>query len=116
MERRDKFRQLKSNDDIFTTFVGDFALDFGPVGAFVLFVVFNKIVVHQTRPRDGTIKLHQLLLVYFALSISMQGGMSLYNFADGGNLQIVMIFLVYFYLRYYEALQKKFPLKKDQCE
>lgn len=116
VERRDKFRQLKSNDDIFTTFVGDFALDFGPVGAFVLFVVFNMIVVHQTRPRDGTIKLHQLLLLYFALSISMQGGMSLYNFADGGNLQIVMIFLVYFYLRYYEALQKKFPLKKDHCE
>ncbi|MBR6936256.1 MAG: oligosaccharide repeat unit polymerase [Prevotella sp.] len=116
VERRDKFHHLKSNDDIFTSFVGDFALDFGPVGAFVIFVVFNVIVVYHTRPRDGTIKLHQLLLLYFALSICMQGGMSLYNFADGGNLQIVMIFLIYFYLRYYEALQEKFPLKTDPCE
>ena len=96
--------------------MGDLALDFGPVGAFVIFVVFNVIVVYLTRPRDGTIKLHQLLLLYFALSICMQGGMSLYNFADGGNLQIVMIFLIYFYLRYYEALQEKFPLKTDPCE
>jgi oligosaccharide repeat unit polymerase len=116
VERREKFHHLKSNDEVFTTFVGDFTLDFGPIGAFVIFVVFNVMVVYLTRPHDGTIKLHQLLLLYFALCICMQGGMSLYNFADGGNLQIVLFIIVYFYLRYYEALQERFPLKTDHCE
>ncbi|MBQ6063155.1 MAG: oligosaccharide repeat unit polymerase [Prevotella sp.] len=116
IERREKFHHLKSNDEIFTTFVGDFTLDFGPVGALVIFVIFNIVVVYQTRPRDGTIKIHQLMLLYFALSISMQGGMSLYSFADGHNIQIILMALIYFYLRYYEALQEKFPLQTNHSQ
>ena len=42
VDRRDTFSNLYVNDDIFTTFVGDFAIDYGPVLAFLIFVVFNS--------------------------------------------------------------------------
>jgi len=108
-ERRDKYSNLKIDDYFFTTFVGDFAIDFGPLGAFIIFVVFNGWAILHIRPRDGTIKLHQLLLVYFALCVSLQGGMTLFMYSDTGNLAVGVMMLLYIWLRYHEALLKKFP-------
>ncbi len=116
IERRDKFHELEVNDEVFTTFVGDFTIDFGPFGAFVIFVVFNIIVLSLIRPRDGDMKVHQLLLLFFALCISIQGGMSLYGFADGNNIQIILMFIIYSYLRYNEALQERFPIMQKVDE
>ena len=69
VERRDKYHNLEIDDYYFTTVVGDFAIDFGPIGALLIFIVFNLWVLYEIRPRDGTIKLHQLLLIYFTLCI-----------------------------------------------
>ena len=109
-ERRDKYRNLEIDDYYFTTFVGDFALDFGPIASFFIFFIFNLCVLFEIRPRDGTIKLHQLLLIYFTLCICMQGGMVLFSYADTANLIIVVYILLYAWLRYHEALLKRFPL------
>ena len=108
-ERREKYSNLNIDDDFFTTFVGDFAIDFGPLGAFIIFVVFNGWAILQIRPRDGTIKLHQLLLVYFALCVSLQGGMTLFMYSDTANLALGAMMLLYIWLRYHEVLLKKFP-------
>ena len=113
VERRDKYHNLEIDDYYFTTFVGDFVIDFGPIGAFIIFVVFNIWVLNEIRPRDGTIKLHQLLLLYFTLCICMQGGMVLFSYADTGNLAIVVYILLYVWLRYHEALLKRFPLTQN---
>ena len=109
-ERRDKYRNLEIDDYYFTTFVGDFALDFGPIASFFIFFIFNLCVLFEIRPRDGTIKLHQLLLIYFTLCICMQGGMVLFSYADTANLIIIVYILLYAWLRYHEALLKRFPL------
>lgn len=109
-ERRDKYRNLNIDDHWFTTFVGDFVIDFGPFVAFLIFVVFNGWVLFQLRARDGTIKLHQLLLVYFALCVSLQGGMTLYMYSDTSNLAVAVMILLYSWLRYHEVLLKKFPI------
>jgi oligosaccharide repeat unit polymerase len=108
-ERRDKYRNLKIDDGFFTTFVGDFAIDFGPLGAFIIFVVFNGWAILHIPPRDGTIKLHQLLLVYFALCVSLQGGMTLFMYSDTGNLALGAMIILYIWLRFHESLLKKFP-------
>lgn len=110
MERRDKYHNLELDDNLFSTFVGDFAIDFGPIIAVVIFIVFNTMVLTQLRPRGDTIKVDQLLLLYFTLCICMQGGMYLFAYADGGNLRIISFALLYTYLRYHEALIRKFPL------
>ena len=109
-ERRDLYHNLSIDDDIFSTFVGDFVIDFGPISAVLIFIVFNGVIIYLIRPRDGTIKLHQLLLAYFTMCICMQGGMTLFSYADSGNLRIVCILLLYVYLRYHEVLLRVYPL------
>jgi len=114
VERRAKYHNLKIDDHYFTTFVGDFCIDFGPILTVVIFVFFNLLVLSQIRPRDGTISLHQMLLLYFTECICMQGGMTLFAYSDTANLRIITCGGLYFYLRYHEALLKRFPLVKNK--
>ena len=111
-ERRYKYSNLKIDDYYFTTFVGDFCLDFGPILAFVIFVVFNLWVLSNTSPHEGCLKLHQLLLIFFTACICIQGGMTLFAYSDGANLKILVTLLLYAYLRYHDLLLEKFPLLK----
>jgi len=113
-ERRDKYSKLEIDDYYFTTFVGDFVLDFGPVAAVVIFIVFNLYILTVIRPRDGTIKLHQMLALYFTMCICMQGGMTLFMYSDTSNLKIIVFVLLYAYLRYHDVLLQKYPLKKHE--
>ena len=41
----------------------------------------------------------------------MQGGMVLFSYSDTGNLIILIYALLYAWLRYHEALLKRFPLE-----
>ena len=110
-ERRWKYRNLNIDDNLFTTFVGDFVIDFGPILATVIFIVFSYFVLVNIRTRGDTIKLHQLVLLYFSMCICMQGGMTLFSFSDTSNLRIITIGLFYSYLRYHDVLLERYPLK-----
>ena len=116
IERRDKYHNLKIDDYYFTTFVGDFCLDFGPFLAFIIFIVFNFWVITQISPHDDTLQLHQLLLIFFTGCICIQGGMTLFAYSDGGNLKMILILLLYGYLRYHRILLEKFPLIRTSSE
>lgn len=112
VERRDKYHNLELDDNVFSTFVGDFTIDFGPYLAVVIFIVFNVWVIMQIRTRGSTIKLHQLLLLYFTECICMQGGMYLFSYSDvGGNIRIIAFALLYVYLKYHDVLLQKYPTK-----
>lgn len=115
-ERRDKYHNLKIDDNIFSTFVGDFTIDFGPVTAVVIFLIFYIYITIQVKPDGDTIKVHQLLLLFFTLCISMQGGMALFSYSDTGNLRMITLLALYAYLRYHEALLKNYPLKLEKNE
>lgn len=110
VERRDKYYNLDLDDNYFSTFVGDFCLDFGPIATVFIFIIFAWIITAFTKHNGEQITLYQLLLLYFTLCISLQGGMTLFSFADSGNLRIVTLFSLYAYLRYHETLLKKFPV------
>lgn len=109
VDRRDTFSNLYVNDDIFTTFVGDFAIDYGPVLAFLIFVVFNSWVLFKTRVQDGKMKIQQAILLYFTMCVCMQGGMTLFTFADTANLKMFCMFALYAYLVLYDIILEKFP-------
>lgn len=96
MERRDKYPDLQINDEVFIGFVGDFALDFGPIiGALIIVVAVGTILL-GTRIRRRRLLFHQLVLVHFALCLAMLGGIKLYPFSDvGGNLQLILYLCVY---------------------
>ncbi len=118
-ERREKYSHLNIDDNIFSTFVGDFVIDFGPITTVFIFVIFNGLILYLIRfrnSRDGTLKLHQALLLYFTLCICMQGGMTLFSFSDTGNLRIVILFSLYGYLRYHELLLEKFPVENSSSK
>lgn len=103
IERRDKYPFLKINDEVFCTFVGDFTIDFGPILASAIFIIFNLFVVLKTKIKNGAIQFRHLLLIHFVMCVCVQGGMTLYSFADtAGNLQIIAYLLVYVYSKFSE--------------
>ena len=110
VERRELYHNLEIDDYYFTTFVGDFTIDFGPFIAVIIFVVFNLWVLTQIRPRDGSLTVAQFLLLYFTMCICMQGGMYLFAYSDTANLKILVVLLLYAYLKYHDVLLKKFPI------
>lgn len=100
MERRAKYPYLFINDEVFVSYVGDFTLDFGPIIAFFIFIIFNHYVLQRTKVIHNSIKFHQLILLHLVACICIQGGLSLYSFADiGGNLCLVVTLLIYMAFR-----------------
>lgn len=111
VERRIKYGHLKLDDNLFCTFAGDFCIDFGPIPALLIFVLFNAYVVYRlSRFRNpDSVKFHQMLLLFFTACICMQGGMTLFAYADTANLKIVAFMLFYLYLLYHDGLLQRFP-------
>lgn len=93
---RDAYPMLKMDDSIFSTFIGDFVLDFGATTTAIIFILFSILFTRLT-PTNGPnqIPFHRLILIYFAMSVCMQGGFYLFNYAFEGNLQILAIFVFY---------------------
>jgi oligosaccharide repeat unit polymerase len=99
-ERREKYPNLKINDEVFYTFVGDFTLDFGPFIAPLIFLIFTIFILKKTRIRDGILQFHQLILIHLLLCLCMLGGMKLFPFSDvGGNLQLIVYLIAYIVFR-----------------
>lgn len=93
---RTAYPDVAMDDSIFSTFVGDFVLDFGGTTTAIVFILFSIIFTQLTRTNaPNTIPFHRLVLAYFAMSVCMQGGMYLFNYAFEGNLQIIAILLFY---------------------
>lgn len=109
LDRRSTYGSLYVNDDVFTTFVGDFTIDFGPIVAFLIFVIFNAWVLYNTRVKRDKLKIQQALLLYFTMCICMQGGMTLFSFSDTANLKMICFALLYVYLVLYETILAKYP-------
>lgn len=105
-EVRDKYAHMKLNDGLFSTFVGDFVLDFGPFIALMLFILFSIVFIRLSRPNGNTILFHHLLLVFFTLIIVAQGAMYLFYYSFLNNYVIVAFFLVYIALQYDYKNQK----------
>jgi len=94
---------------VFSTFVGDFTLDFGPFIAPLIFILFTLFILRKTRIRNGIILFHQLILVQFVMCICMLGGMKLFSFSDaGGNLQLIVYLFAYILFRFdYNGILKR---------
>ncbi|MEO5991267.1 MAG: O-antigen polymerase [Ferruginibacter sp.] len=109
-ERRQKYPDLKINDEVFIGLVGDFTLDFGPFIPPLIFIIFTIFVLNKTKIRNGNILFHQLILIHFVISVCMLSGMKLYSFSDvGGNLQLIVYFIAFiiFRLDYDSSLRRK---------
>lgn len=92
---RAKYSSMKIDDSKFITFVGDFVLDFGPVIASLIIVLFSLLITRVTRARSHTITFHKLVAVYFAMCVCMHGGMYLFYYSFESNWKIFAFYLMY---------------------
>lgn len=99
-ERRWKYPHLKINDEAFYTYVGDFTIDFGPIIGGVILVILGLFVFWKTRIQNRTLLFHQLILLHFIMCICMEGGMSLYPFADSSNMVVIVYLIAYLCFKY----------------
>lgn len=95
-DTRDKYSTTMIIDDsVFYTYVGDFTLDFGPFPAAIILLLFAIFVSLATRIDGHHIKFHQLLVLYFALAISLKGSFHLFPYSYSGNQVIIALFVMY---------------------
>lgn len=112
---RDAHPTLDIDDSLFTSFVGDFVIDFGLLITALLFIIFSILFTRLTPTNaPNTLPFHRLILIYFAMSVCMQGGMYLFSYSFEGNLQILAILFFYgvFLLDY---LQRHKYRKEEIC-
>ena len=97
---REKYGNLKFSDQYFSTFVGDYVLDFGPYITAILFIVFSIIFTKLTKVRHSQISFHQLILVYFALEVCAKGAMYLHVFSFSDNYKIIAVIIAYLLFKF----------------
>ena len=97
---RQKYQYMKLNDSVFSTFVGDFVLDFGPLIVPLLFIIFSVFSCFYTRIKKRQIGLEKLLIIQYISLVCMHGGMYLYYYSFSGNyitlFYIIMILIFRF--------------------
>lgn len=110
IERRQKYPNLKINDEKFVTYIGDFVLDFGPLIAFLIISLFSIFVNIMTKIRGLSYPFYKLILLHFLLSIIAQG-IFLYRYADiSGNLVAFFYFFMFMFLWFYNSLKHQHKL------
>lgn len=115
-ERRLKYPSLYVNDEVFYTYVGDFMIDFGVLATILIFILGTVLFTDRTRPKNGQIQLHQLILLQFLMYLCMSGGLKLYPFSDvAGNLKVIVYFASYLCFKHF-PITFKHKRKKSSGE
>jgi oligosaccharide repeat unit polymerase len=93
MDRRDMYKHLKVDDSIFSTFIGDFTIDFGPFFAFIIVIIISFLFSKALKPRSWHFGHLLLLMVLYNITTTL----GLYRYADiGGNLILLLTLSLYF--------------------
>lgn len=96
-----RYSSLKITDALFSTYIGDIMIDYGPIGATIIFLLFTLIMNKITRPKRNRIYLDQLIWLYFVICVCSCGCMHLFVFSlKGGNWRIVGFILLYLLFRF----------------
>lgn len=65
-ELRLKYSHMKVDNSKFTTFVGDFVLDYGPLLALIMFLFYSFFMRNKLR-NNATLKFSQLIILYLCM-------------------------------------------------
>lgn len=98
-EGRTKHSNMTLSDHDFSTFVGDFVLDYGPVAAPFIFLLVSMLFTSLTKTKDNRISFHKLFLLYFAMCVCIQGSQYLFAYAYKDNLVIFAFAFMYIIFR-----------------
>lgn len=107
--RISKYKEMKMNESVFSTFVGDFTLDFGPILTVIIFMVISYSFFRCLCVRNHSILFYQFILLYVLLEIVL--GFFLYLYADSfGNIRLLAFLLIAALFKYKKDIQPNFCL------
>lgn len=96
-EYYNRVRQMKINNSRFSTYVGDFVLDFGPFYAFLIFILLF-ILTYPLLKTKLELKYHQLILLFILLKFTM--GFFQYCYTGvPGNVRLFFLIIMYLYYK-----------------
>lgn len=106
-ERLLKYSNMKMNESVFYTFVGDFTLDYGPILSVLIFICVSYFFLKALCVRQGCIAFYQYVLLYVLIEICL--GFFLYLYSDiAGNLRLITyLFLAFIFRIDYVYCHKK---------
>lgn len=97
---REKYPRLYIGDEVFSSFVGDFTIDFGPFVAFFIFFIVYFLFYIKLNVNGKNIQFHKLLILFILLDLSVDGAMFLYPYGySGGNLKLIFYILSVLYFK-----------------
>lgn len=113
-EGRQKYPNLYIGDEVFSSFVGDFTIDFGPILAFFMFLSFTLLANKHIKPNNGILPFHRFILIFIILDVCVDGAMFLFPYAYLGNLTLIFYILtiIFFKLDYNQQIKKYKPYGK----
>lgn len=94
-DTRLKYSNMATNDSIFTTYIGDFVLDFGPWLTPVLVILFTLFILKITKTNNGIIHFYKLIPIHYVMNVCVRGGMYLFCYPFISNLQILAYIFFY---------------------
>ena len=97
---------MEIGDDVFSTHVGDFVLDFGLVTPFVALIVLTLIFLFATHTNKTKVYSHQVFLLYLITCVTLQGSMYLFYYSFKENYTIVSFLIAYIFLIIVENTSK----------
>lgn len=98
--RLSKYSHMILDESVFTTFIGDIVLDFGPFFS-LLFISLISIIIYRASPsRNQPFDFYKMIPLVSCIILFL-GGWHLCPYAEvGGNLKIIFYYLVYLYFRF----------------
>ena len=90
-----KYSHLTINDNYFSTYIGDFTIDFGPYWAIVIFLLFTTLFNFLLKIRNNDMTFDQLIVLYFIMVVCAKGAMYLFDFGGTGNYRIEGFIIMY---------------------
>lgn len=97
--RMDKYSYLKIQEDSFSTFVGDLAIDFGAIMTLIFIAIISFVIYILSFTKSKSTPFYKIIPIY-ALVHFMVTGWTLNRFGNiGGNLSIILYLLMYVYFK-----------------
>lgn len=101
-ERMATFTNMKIGEDKFTTFVGDFTLDYGPLLAFIILLA-TSVFLSNRITRSKNIPFYQTIIVFFIIKLYV-AGLFLSPYCNlGGNLQILVFIAAFVWFKKHQG-------------
>lgn len=95
-DTRAKYGNMAIGDEVFTTYIGDFVLDFGPWLTPFLVIIFTYLILRLTQTEKGVIEFSNLIPIHYVMNVCVNGGMYLFCYPFMSNLTIFAY--IFFYI------------------